>query len=76
MYEIRNELVHIIVNEYIYVDPALAQLRMTPYDIQVTFILLIYKAVYIIFVYNIEICMKEKPQIYLKIKHFKCIKTF
>ncbi|KAF9414642.1 hypothetical protein HW555_007503, partial [Spodoptera exigua] len=35
MYELRNELVHLIVNDYIYVDAALIQLQLTPYDIQI-----------------------------------------
>ncbi|KAJ8706344.1 hypothetical protein PYW08_010970 [Mythimna loreyi] len=35
LYELRNELVHIIVNDYIYVDSALKQLQITPLDIQI-----------------------------------------
>lgn len=35
MYELRNELVHVLVNDYIYVDAALQQLKMTPFDIEV-----------------------------------------
>ncbi|KAJ2943301.1 hypothetical protein O0L34_g12108 [Tuta absoluta] len=35
MYELRDELVHIIVNDYIFVDEALIQLLKTPYDIQI-----------------------------------------
>ncbi|CAB3233670.1 unnamed protein product [Arctia plantaginis] len=35
MYELRNELVHVLVNDYIYVDAALQQLRMTPFDIEI-----------------------------------------
>ncbi|XP_049883723.1 IQ and AAA domain-containing protein 1-like isoform X2 [Pectinophora gossypiella] len=35
MYELRNELVHLIVNDYIYVDSALQQLMKTPFDIQI-----------------------------------------
>ncbi|XP_075988957.1 dynein regulatory complex protein 11-like isoform X6 [Anticarsia gemmatalis] len=35
MYELRNELVHLIVNDYIYVDAALTQLKLTPQDIQI-----------------------------------------
>ncbi|KAJ8707730.1 hypothetical protein PYW07_011407 [Mythimna separata] len=35
LYELRNELVHIIVNDYIYVDTSLRQLLITPFDIQI-----------------------------------------
>ncbi|XP_045771275.1 IQ and AAA domain-containing protein 1-like isoform X2 [Maniola jurtina] len=35
LYELRKELVHIIVNDYIYVDGALFMLKKTPYDIQI-----------------------------------------
>ncbi|CAH0602026.1 unnamed protein product [Chrysodeixis includens] len=35
LYELRHELVNLIVNDYIYVDAALVQLRMTPLDIQI-----------------------------------------
>ncbi|CAF4887319.1 unnamed protein product [Pieris macdunnoughi] len=35
MYELRNELVHLIVNDYIYVDDGLIQTRRTPFDIQI-----------------------------------------
>ncbi|CAK1546501.1 unnamed protein product [Leptosia nina] len=34
LYELRNELVHLIVNDYIYVDDALIITRRTPFDIQ------------------------------------------
>ncbi|VVC96593.1 unnamed protein product [Leptidea sinapis] len=35
LYELRNELVHLIVNDYIYVDEALIQSAKTPFDIQI-----------------------------------------
>ncbi|XP_038219808.1 uncharacterized protein LOC119838071 [Zerene cesonia] len=35
MYELRNELVNLIVNDYIYVDQALINTRRTPFDIQI-----------------------------------------
>nr|XP_034827763.1 IQ and AAA domain-containing protein 1-like [Maniola hyperantus] len=35
LYELRQELVHVIVNDYIYVDAALFMLKKTPYDIQI-----------------------------------------
>ncbi|KAF9794568.1 hypothetical protein SFRURICE_013838 [Spodoptera frugiperda] len=35
LYELRNEMVHLIVNDYVYVDAALVQLQLTPYDIQI-----------------------------------------
>ncbi|XP_072948469.1 IQ and AAA domain-containing protein 1-like [Epargyreus clarus] len=35
LYELRNELVHLIVNDYIYVDDALITLRKTPFDIEI-----------------------------------------
>nr|XP_049706955.1 IQ and AAA domain-containing protein 1-like [Helicoverpa armigera] len=35
MFELRTELTHVIVNDYIYVDGALTQMRLTPADIQI-----------------------------------------
>ncbi|OWR46522.1 glucose-1-phosphatase/inositol phosphatase [Danaus plexippus plexippus] len=35
LYELRNELVHVIVNDYIYVDDALVTSKKTPFDIQI-----------------------------------------
>ncbi|CAH2988293.1 unnamed protein product [Chilo suppressalis] len=35
IYELRNEIVHLIVNDYIYVDEGLTQLKLTPEDIQI-----------------------------------------
>ncbi|XP_052738804.1 uncharacterized protein LOC112047601 [Bicyclus anynana] len=35
LYELRQELVGILVNDYIYVDDALVSLKKTPYDIQI-----------------------------------------
>ncbi|XP_026322654.1 IQ and AAA domain-containing protein 1-like isoform X2 [Hyposmocoma kahamanoa] len=35
MYELRNEIVHYVVNDYIFVDDALIQMHMTPYDIEI-----------------------------------------
>ncbi|XP_026734641.1 IQ and AAA domain-containing protein 1-like [Trichoplusia ni] len=35
LYELRHELIHLIVNDYIYVDAALTQLRVTPMDIEI-----------------------------------------
>ncbi|CAG9576986.1 unnamed protein product [Danaus chrysippus] len=35
LYELKNELVHIIVNDYIYVDDALITAKKTPFDIQI-----------------------------------------
>ncbi|KAL0858845.1 hypothetical protein ABMA27_011298 [Loxostege sticticalis] len=35
MYELRNEIVHLIVNDYIYVDSGLVKCRLTPSQIQI-----------------------------------------
>lgn len=35
MYELRNEIVHYVVNDYVFLDDALVQLNLTPYDIEV-----------------------------------------
>ncbi|CAH1642265.1 unnamed protein product [Spodoptera littoralis] len=35
LFELRDELVHVIVNDYVYFDAALVQLQMTPFDIEI-----------------------------------------